>query len=105
MQRDMFPAADPHPQLQAIEAIQAADPFPIHAPTLSSQQHPNALIPKPRPGMSQIPDAQPERRLIFGPTSPIPGGASELGQPTGPRTTHRERPVKPLGEFPTAGGP
>ena len=55
--------------------------------------------------MSQIPDAQPERRLIFGPTSPIPGGASELGEPTGPRTTHLKRPVKPLGQFPAAGGP
>jgi len=105
MQGHVLATTNSHAELQAIEAIQTAYPFPIHEPTLSSEQHPNALIPKPRPGMSQIPDAQPERRLIFGPTSPIPGGASALGQPTGPRTTHRERSVKPLGEFPTAGGP
>ena len=49
--------------------------------------------------------AEPEGRLILSPTLSIPRGPSELGQSTGPRTTHLKRPVKPLGEFPATGGP
>lgn len=53
--------------------------------------------------MRQIPNAEPESRLILGATCSIPGGSAELRQPTGPRTTHLKRPMKPLGQFPAAG--
>ena len=55
--------------------------------------------------MRQISNPEPEGRLILGATGAIPRGPSELGEPTGPRTTHLKRPVKPLGQFPAAGGP
>ncbi len=55
--------------------------------------------------MRQIANAEPESRLILGVTCSIPRGPSELGESTGPRTTHLKRPVKPVGQFPAAGGP
>ncbi len=55
--------------------------------------------------MRQIANAEPESRLILGATCSIPRGPSELGESTGPRTTHLKRPVKPVGQFPAAGGP
>jgi hypothetical protein len=53
----------------------------------------------------QIANADPQGRLIFRTAASSPRGPAELGQATGPRTTHREGPVKPLGELPAAGGP
>ncbi len=55
--------------------------------------------------MRQISNAEPEGCLILRPTLPIPRGPSKLSQPTGPRTTHPKRSMKPLGQFPAAGGP
>ncbi len=55
--------------------------------------------------MRQIPNAEPERRLILGATGSIPGSSTKLRQAAGPRITHLKRPVKPLGQFPAAGGP
>jgi hypothetical protein len=55
--------------------------------------------------MGKIPDAQPERRLILGPTASIPRGSIELRQPTGPQATDLNRLVKPGGQFSTACGP
>ena len=55
--------------------------------------------------MSQIANAQPQGGLILRVASSIPGGSPELGKSTGPRTTDRERPVKPQGQFPAAHGP
>ncbi len=49
--------------------------------------------------MGQIQNTQSQGRLVFGATLPIPGCAPELGESTGPRTTHRECPLKPLGQF------
>jgi hypothetical protein len=55
--------------------------------------------------MGQIPNAEPEGRLILGATFSIPRGSPELSQPTGPRTAHREGVPKPVDQFPAAGGP
>jgi hypothetical protein len=55
--------------------------------------------------MGQISNAEPQGRLIPGLARSIPRCPAELGEPTGPRTTHLKRPVKPLGQFPAAGGP
>ena len=55
--------------------------------------------------MSQIANAEPERRLIVRPTLSIPRGSSKLDESTGSRTAHLKRPEKPLGQFPAAGGP
>lgn len=68
----MLAATDTHPELQAIEAIQAADPFAIHQPALPPQQHPDPLIPKPRSGMSQIANAHSECGLILRLAAAIP---------------------------------
>ena len=105
MQRDVLPPPDAHTELQTIQAIQASDALPIDPPTLTPQQHPDPHVSKPRPGMRQIPNPEPEGRLVLGATCSIPRGPSELGEPTGPRTTHLKRPVKPLGQFAAAGGP
>ncbi len=32
MQGDMLPSPDPHPELQSLEPIQSAHPFPIDEP-------------------------------------------------------------------------
>ena len=101
----MFPSPHPHAQLQAIESIEATDPLAIHEPALSSQQHPNALIPKSRSRMGQIPNADPQRRLIFGPTPPIPSSPTKLRETTGPQATGLKGVLKPAGQFSTAGGP
>ncbi len=93
----MFPAPYPHAELQAIEAIEPPDSLAIDRPALPPQQHPDSLIAEPRSGMGQIPNAEPEGRLILGLTLPIPRRATKLGQATGPRTTHREGVLKPVG--------
>ncbi len=56
MQRHMFPSPHAHPQLQPVHSIEPSHSFPIHEPALTPQQHPNALIAKPRSGVSQIPN-------------------------------------------------
>jgi len=38
-------------------------------------------------------------------TEPIERWTAKLRQAAGPRTAHLKRPVKPLGQFPAAGGP
>jgi len=105
MQGHVFPSTDPHAELQAVEAIETADPLTIDRPALPPQKHPDPLIPEPRSGMRQIPNAYSQGGLILRPALPIPGGPTELGQTTGPRATHLKRPMKPLSQFPAAGGP
>jgi hypothetical protein len=61
MQRDVLPSPDAHAELQPIQAIQSSDALPIDEPAFPPQQHPNPLIPKPRAGMRQISNAEPER--------------------------------------------
>ena len=55
--------------------------------------------------MGQIPNAEPQGRLILGATPSIPGGSTELRQPTGPQAADLKRVLKPVGQFPAAGGP
>ena len=105
MQCHVFPSEDPHAQLQPIQSVQSLDALSIHPPAFPTQQHPDPQIPKPGPGMSPIANAHPQRELILRAAAAIPGGATELGQPTGPRTTHLRRPVEPWGQFPAASGP
>jgi len=52
--------ATSHPQLQALESVEAADPLAIHAPAFTTQQNPDAQVPEPRPGMGEIPNAYPQ---------------------------------------------
>jgi hypothetical protein len=56
----MFPSPNPHTQLQAIKSVEAADPLAIHSPAFTPQQHPDPQVPEPRPGMGEIPNAEPE---------------------------------------------
>jgi hypothetical protein len=101
----MFPSPYPHAQLQAIESIESTDPLAVHEPALSSQQHPNALIPKSRSRMDQLTNAHPQRRLVLGPTPPIAGGPTQLRETTGPQATDLKGGLKPAGQFSTAGEP
>ena len=105
MQRNMLPPPDPHAKLQALQSIESSNSFPIYQPAFATQEHPDAQVPKTRARMGQISNAHPQCRLILGATASIPRGSTELGESTGPRTTHRERPVKPLGQLSAAGGP
>ena len=79
MPRAMFAPPDPHPSLQAVQAIEAGDPLPIHAPACTPQQHPDPLLAEPRAGVSQITDAELPRGLILGLTFSIPRRPAELG--------------------------
>ncbi len=105
MECDVLASPDPHTQLQAIESVQSSDALPIHRPAFTPQEHPNAQISKPGSRVSEIANPYPECRLILGPTPSIPGRSTELGQPAGPRTPYLKHRLKPLGEFPAAGGP
>ena len=105
VQRDVLASPDSHAELQALQSIEPSHPLPIHPPAFATQEHPDAQRPKPRPRMGQIANPYPQRRLILGSTSSIPGGSTELGQPTGPHATDLKRAVKPLGQFSAAGGP
>ena len=102
MEGDIACAAARAPQLQALESVESSHSLAIHRPPLTSEQHPDTQIPKPRSGMGQITNAQPERRLILGPTASIPRGPTELRQATGPQATDLKRFVKPGGQFSTA---
>jgi hypothetical protein len=93
----MLTSPHPHAQLEAIQTVPAPDPLAIDRPAFPPEQDPNPQIAEPRSGMREISNAQSEGCLILRLTLPIPGCASELGEPTGPRTTHPKRPVKPLG--------
>jgi hypothetical protein len=42
MQRDMFPTPHPHPQLEPIEPVQSAHPFPIHEPAFRAAARPRS---------------------------------------------------------------
>jgi hypothetical protein len=101
----MFSSAHPHAELQPIQAIQSSDTFAIDEPPLTPEQHPDPQVAKPRPSMRQIANAEPEGRLILRAAPSVPGGSTKLRQAAGPRTAHLKRPVKPLGQFPAAGGP
>lgn len=101
----MFSSAHPHAELQPLQAIQSSDTFAIDEPPLTPEQHPDPQVAKPRPSMRQIANAEPEGRLILRAAPSVPGGSTKLRQAAGPRTAHLKRPVKPLGQFPAAGGP
>jgi len=101
----MFPSPNPHTQLQAIESVESADPLAIHPPAFAAQQHPDPQIPKPRSRVGEISNPYPQRRVIRGPTPPIPGGPTELREATGPQATDLKGALEPRGQFPAACGP
>jgi len=101
----MFAASHPDGLQLRMRTIKPAHAFAIHQPAFASQQHPDPQIAEPRPCVSQIADARPQGRLILGATLLIPGGSSNLGQPTGLRTAHRESAPKPVGQLSAMGGP
>ena len=105
MESDVLPPPHVHPQLQALQSVEPSYPLAIHRPALTPEQDPDAQIPKPRARMGEIPNAEPEARLILGATPSIPGGSTELCQPTGPQATDLKRLVKPGGQCSTACGP
>ena len=78
MQGHVFAPPDSHAKLQPVKTIETPHSFAVHEPALASQQHPEALVPKPRARMGEISNAQTERRLILGPTPAIPRGPTEL---------------------------
>jgi hypothetical protein len=73
---------DPHAQLQALQPVQASNPLAVDTPTLTAQQHGNALITEPRSCVREIPDAHRQRRLIARGALAVPRRAGELGKPT-----------------------
>ncbi len=105
VQSDVLTPPHTHAHLQPVEPIEPADPLAIHAPSLPTQQHPDAEVPKPRPRVGQLPDPKAERGLILCSTSPIPRRSTELCQPVGPRAVDLERRLKPSSQLPAARGP
>ncbi len=65
MEGDRFASPDAHPQLEPIEPIQSAHAFAVDEPAFAAEPHPNALIPKPGPGVRQISNPDPQGRLIL----------------------------------------
>lgn len=55
-------APDSHVQ---VHPIQTADPYAIHQPTLSPQQHLDQMIAKPRSSIGRILNAEPDGRAIL----------------------------------------
>lgn len=94
-----------HPQLQPLQPIQSSDAFMITHPSLAAQQHPDVQIPKPWPGLGEITNPYPQGGLILRAASSIPGGTTELGQPTSPQATDLKGAVKPGGQLSAACGP
>ena len=105
MQRPVFPPPHSHPQREALPTIPAPDPFAVDHPTFPPQEDPDSPVPEPGTGMRPISNAQSQGGLILRLTLPRPRRATNLGQATGPRTTHRETGWKPLGQCSTPGGP
>lgn len=56
VQGEVFPPTHAHPQLQAVQAIQAVDALLVHRPALSSQQHPDAREAERRTRVRQLPN-------------------------------------------------
>ena len=86
MQRAMLATLDPPAELQALQSIEPSYPLSIHKPALAPQQHPDPQSAKPRPGVGEVPNAQPEARLILGsttdrPAHTAPGTWSETTRP------------------------
>ncbi len=77
MQRPVFSPPYLHPQLEPIQAIPAPDPFAIDRPTFPPQQDPDAQIAESGAGLREIGNAQPQGRLIFRLTLPIPRRATK----------------------------
>jgi len=55
--------------------------------------------------MGQIPNTQRQDELVLREATAIPGGATELGQPTGPQATDLEGVLRPTSQFSAACGP
>src|SRR6056297_1037573 len=61
----MLASADPHPQLQTLEPIQAPHALLVHRPALTTQHDVNTLVAESWSGISDLPYPQPECRLIL----------------------------------------
>jgi len=105
VQSHVLAATHAHADLQAVEPIEPTHPLVIHAPAFPPEQDPEAPVPEARPGVGEIANPQAQRGLIARPAAPIPRGATELREATGPHATDLERHLKPPGELPTAHRP
>lgn len=83
MQTHVLAAANPHPELQTFEPIQTTNPLLVHRPALPTEHDVNTLVAEPRPGVGNLPDPQPQCRLILRLGPPVEGSSRELGQVTG----------------------
>jgi hypothetical protein len=82
VQTHVFASAHPHPQLQALQAVQPPDALAIHRPSLAPKHHRDPLIAKPRSGVRQVTNPQSQRTLITRRTLAIPRRPRELRELT-----------------------
>jgi hypothetical protein len=102
VQLHVLAAPHAHADLQAVESIEPTHPLVIHAPAFPPEQDPEAPVPEAWPGVSEIANPLAQRGLNARLAAPIPRGATELREATGPHATDLERHLKPPGELPTA---
>ena len=105
MQGDVLAPSHPHPQLQAIQAIQGAHALLVHRPALPAQQHPDAHVAESWSRVRQCADPGAERRLVVARRPAVPRGSAELRQMTGPHAADAEGPVDPIGQLAALQGP
>lgn len=101
----VFTATHPPPERYTISAIEPPHSLASDQPALTTQRDPDPLRAKPRLHMRQVPDAESQHSLLFSRALPIPRSVAQWSHATGPRTTHLKGPLKPIGQFPAAGGP
>jgi hypothetical protein len=65
VQTHVLPTSNPHAQLQSVQAIEPVNPLLVHAPAFTPQQHVDARVPEPRPGVREFSNAQPQTELIL----------------------------------------
>ena len=67
-----------HADLQAFQPIPAVDAHAVHQTTLAAEHHVDALVPKARPCMGDLPDPKAQRRLISSLALAVPTTVREL---------------------------
>ncbi len=76
----MLAPAHAQAYLQPVEAVQPPHALAINRPAFAAEQDPDTQIAKARTRVGNVPDAEPQRRLVARGAPFVPGRATELRQ-------------------------
>jgi len=88
------------PHRQSFFRLEPRDPFRIHGPPLSPQQHRESAIPKPHPTGRQRSETHPSGHLRIAMALVSHGGSSHRHEPRDSTLTDLIGRVRPAGEGP-----